>query len=717
MVASLTIRLRYVIVAVWVAVTVASLTLLPSLADVEGDPLGGIVPAEGPAVAAERRSAELFAFPLLSRITVVQRASEGLSAAEQARALDRAAEINLAAVPLLRTIVLALPVTNTGGLFPAARESGTTAITFLFFRPDASLRARWALGQTYAERIEADGDPVSGVTGPITARFEQVEAIERGLPRVEVATVALVALVLALALRALGAPLLVLGTAGIAYLTSTRLVAQAGEVLDVPVPREVEPVMVVLLLGIVTDYALFYLFAVRRRLSAGMERHQAALEATRTTTPIVTAAGLIVALGAAALLVGRLEFFRAFGPGAALTVLVGLAVSITLVPASLAIFGRAVFWPTIATREPKPAHEAHWRTSKLLAMSAAAAGVGVLAFPVSRALDIDLGLTLIRGLGDDSAVSRATTAAGRGFAPGITGPTELLVEGRNLTAHRDSLVRLQRRLAIQPGVAGVLGPAQLPPTAPRDVFVDSRGRAARYVIIFRHEPLSAPAIDSLRRLDDSLPAILAGAGLSGARARLAGDTALAEETVSSIVTDIQRIAGAAIVVNVVLLAVFLRALIPPLYLVATSIASLLAALGLTSLVFEDALGHVDITYYVPFAAAVLLLSLGSDYNLFVVGRIWQQARHLRLRDAVAVAVSRTSTPVGVAAVVLSASFALLALVPLRAFREFAFAMSAGIVLDAFVVRLLLVPSLVLLAGRLNWWPARQAPASTLEPGE
>ena len=76
-------------------------------------------------------------------------------------------------------------------------------------------------------------------------------------------------------------------------------------------------------------------------------------------------------------------------------------------------------------------------------------------------------------------------------------------------------------------------------------------------------------------------------------------------------------------VNFVLLALFLRALVAPLYLLAASVASVAAALGLTTLFFQGLLGHSDITYYVPFAAGVLLVSLGSDYNVYVVGRIWE----------------------------------------------------------------------------------------------
>jgi RND superfamily putative drug exporter len=118
------------------------------------------------------------------------------------------------------------------------------------------------------------------------------------------------------------------------------------------------------------------------------------------------------------------------------------------------------------------------------------------------------------------------------------------------------------------------------------------------------------------------------------------------------------------------------------------------------------LHHGSLVYYVPFVVAVLLVSLGSDYNVFVVGRIFQEARGRPLREAVAVAVPRASRAITTAGLALAAGFGLLALVPLAQFREIAVAMALGIVLDTFVVRSLLVPALVVLFGRAGSWPGR-----------
>ena len=199
-------------------------------------------------------------------------------------------------------------------------------------------------------------------------------------------------------------------------------------------------------------------------------------------------------------------------------------------------------------------------------------------------------------------------------------------------------MRLQRALERESGIATAIGPAT---PAARDIpgfVLAENGAAARYLLVLDDEPQGGPAVDTVERLRERLPALTEEAGLSGVEVRLAGDTALAGETVETITQDLIRIGIAAFLVNFILLAIFLRALIAPLYLVLASTLALAASIGLTTLFFQGFLGHDEITYHVPFAVAVLLLSLGSDYNVFVVGRIWQAAEGgLSLREAIATA--------------------------------------------------------------------------------
>lgn len=740
-VAWLVTRMRFVIVAAWVAGAVSATVLLPSLAEGDGAPLGGLIAEGSEAVQARQRSAELFDVPILAETAVVQRSPGGLSDEAQLRVFERAAGI--LEQPGGDGIAFALPITNTERLFPASRESSTTAITYLFFEPGTSIGDQRAGAEAFAEReVSAPGDHLVGVTGAVPARVEEASRVADSLTTIEIATVAVIALILGLTFRSAGAPLVTLVAAGLAYLVTVRILPVVGDLLGVGMPREIEPLVVVLLLGIVTDYAIFFLSGFRRRLVAGERRLAAAERATAQNLPIVLTAGLIVAAGAAALLAGKLEYFRALGPGMALTALVALLVSVTLIPALLAIFGRAILWPSAARTVPgqneapaspevvaaTPAHRplreriALFSTAKPVAAVVVALTVAVLIAAATGLRDMDLGFTLIRGLPESSPVRQAENAAAEGFAPGILAPTEVLIEQEGLGAKRDALVRLEELIAQEDGVAGVVGPREEPADIATNAVVSEDGSAARIVLILDREPLGAAAIDMIRRLDDRLPELVEEAGLPGARTALAGDSALAENTVSLTVDDLQRIALAALGVNLLLLVLFLRSVVAPLFLLASSVLALGATLGLTTYFFQSLLGYDEITYYVPFAAAVLLVSLGSDYNVFVVGRVWEEARKRSLRDAIATAAPRASKTITVAGLALAASFALLAIVPLRAFAELGFALAVGVLVDAFVVRSLLVPALIALFGDLSWWPGtrrvqRRRLVSAQPPGE
>ena len=226
----------------------------------------------------------------------------------------------------------------------------------------------------------------------------------------------------------------------------------------------------------------------------------------------------------------------------------------------------------------------------------------------------------------------------------------------------------------------------------------------RYVVILNADPLGSRAITILDRLEAATPRLLAQAGLNGARVLYAGDTALVQETVNATMADLARVAPVVMVAVLVMLALFLRALLAPVYLLGASLLALAAAFGIATYLFQDILHYHDITYYVPFTAAVLLVALGSDYNVFVVGRIWQEARQRPLRTAIEVGGAGAARAITVAGVILGLSFALLAIIDIQSFREVAVVMAVGLLIDTMIVRTLLVPALISLGGHAGVWP-------------
>jgi putative drug exporter of the RND superfamily len=774
--AATVVALRHLVPLAWIAAVVWASLALPDLASAPTAPLEDLAAKNGAASQAQARSIERFGFPLSTDTAVVQRDPRGLPRGAQQRLLNGARAVLERSPAVPGDIRAALPITNGAREVPA-RERGTTAITYLFFAPELGLDRRTEAAREYGQgALGGDSGAVVGVTGAAPAREEQFKQITDALPIIEAASVALIFVVVAIAFRSFGAPLVALIAALIAYLLTVRILPWAGEQADVTVPKEVQPVIVVLLLGLVTDYAIFFLSGMRRRLRQGEPRIPAARATVTEVGPIVFTAGLIVAAGTAALVAGKLDFFRAFGPGLALTTLISMVVAITLVPALIAIFGGRLFGKrvreagaraaaeraerggraldpepvapgadetgepedkgpsvrrgpvarlllritrpiTAMRRTPELAREhgtAPWRmfvarvaTSRPVALPIAILAIAALALGASFVRDTRLGLTFIGSLPPDSEVRRSADAAALGFAPGILAPTEIDVEQPGIGARRVQLARLEELIGREPGVAAVLGPREQARGLPA-VTVSRDGQAARFAVVLDEDPLGAPAIDIFGDLRDRMPALLRRAGIPpGAQLSFGGETALADDTVTRVLDDLKRVAVVAILVNVLLLAVYMRALVAPLYLVACSVLGLLASLGLTTFLFQGVLGEDDLTYYVPFAAAVLLVALGSDYNVFVAGRIWEEAQHHRLGEAIAIAMPAAARAVTAAGFALAASFALLAIVPLRSFREFAVVMVAGVLIDTFIVRSMLVPALTALFGEKAWWPGRR----------
>ena len=709
------VTLRHLVVVGWIAGAVAMALTLPGLGS-SGQQLDLPLPDDAAPLAAEQRSAEIFGAPLISRTQVVVSRPGGLSAAEQAALGRFALDVSQRRVAGLGEIAAAVPLTSAGGVAPGAREGGPASIlTYLAFADAPSISRQAELGRAYIAAAPIPRGASAGLTGSSAARQDQIDTINDWLPLVVGITLALMVLVVAVVFRSIVAPLVVLAAIAVAYVVDVHAIGAVADATGIVASQDIEPVVSALLIGIVTDYAIFYLFAVRSRLREH-RAPQAAIGASAQMMAIVLTAGLTTALGTATLLIGDVDFFRAFAPALALTALVGVVVSVTLLPALLAILGRGAFWPrrtfpsgaSAAARTERAPVATRLLTTRGVAAVVVALLAGGLLVAASPLRDLELGLGLTSGRASDS---RAVDA---GFVAGVTAPTELLVEGPGAT-DAAVLARLGQELRARPGVADIIGPSDPVPRLAPAAFVAPEASASRFVVVLDSQPTEHDAIQSLDGIEDALPGMLAAAGAPGARASLAGDTAIASASVDAMRTELIRVGVAALIVNFVLLALFLRALVAPLYLLAANALTVAASLGITTWLFQDVLDQGQLVYYVPFATAVLLLALASDYTIYLVGGIWRAARRVGLVGGIRTAMPAASRSISVAGLVLAGSFGLLAMVPIEALRQFAFVMALGVALDAFVVRPLLVPALITLVGRRGFWPSAPAPAPAAEP--
>lgn len=708
---------RWFVVAGWIAITIAVSVLLPAEGADGGGDLGGLLPAGSPAVEVQDRSLQYFQVPVLSDTSVVVHDPAGLTPLTRADvvlwALTFVQAYQQGEVPQERNqIVAAVPIPTS---------TPQTAVTYLYFSAGTLLTPASELAQQYASHFHNQQSVQTFVAGVGPAQLAQAAYLVDRLHLFEIATLALIAVVVGVALRSIVAPIAVLAVAGLAYLVAVRLLAVLAAAAGFSLPDELRPLLAALLLGVVTDYCVLFFFGFRDQLKRGYGRREAALRSTALESPIVAIAGLTVAAGTAALVAANFTLFQAFGPAMSLTVVIALGVSLTLVPAVMTILGRHLFIPWAPQRLDKIVDRHPRRTGWLIqavadrrgALAATAFTVGILLVAAAPLTHMRLDMSFSAGLPSDDPVQRASSVLDDSGIRGVTAPTEVLVEGQGIAGQRDALGRMQAAIEQQPGVAAVLGPAQNPLPDNYGLVFAPGGDAARFVVIFDSDPLGADAIAHLRQLDAGLGALASTAGVQNAAVAVTGQTAIASELAQITRENLWITLCAALAVVLVILVIYLRSIPAPLVLLACSALGVAAALGLTVLVFQDLRGNSGLTFYAPFATAVLLLALGSDYNVFTVGSIWHEARKHPLSTAIARAMPATSRAVSTAGVILAATFAMVAIIPLETFRQIAFTMAVGLLLDTFLIRPILTPAVLTLLGSVAGWPSRRIRTSVV----
>ena len=703
--ARLIVALRWLIVPAWIVGAVLVTIHLPSIFASEASDLGSLLPRDSEAIQVEEKAIDVFGVPVLSRTMVIAHdpddfsEEQGKAAASFISAIDEQ--------PMGRVHLRAVPLIDAPGLLES-KQLGTTLVVFLYVDPLLGEAEEIATIDRFTAGLQRVTDaPTVHVTGAIPASREETDIAEDRLLWVELATIALVVLILAFYFRSPGIPLLGLVTVGIAYLVADHVLGWASERYGVSIPREVDPVIVALLFGILTDYLVFFASDYRRHLREGASSCEAVREVTTELLPVIATAALMIAGAALTLLLSGVRFLSAFGPGLAVAVLVGAAVALTFVPAMLAIFGRILLWPNSPAPETGGVHpKERGPRGRVVGFAARHPAIVslfcllVLVAAASGLRNLEIGNPIIRGLPESTDARQGYDIATDTLGPGVLGPTMLVLEEPGIGERTEQLTSLQLALREQDGIAGVVGPAMEPENdRPYGVLVAKSGDAARYVLVLGADPDGAEGTQILSDFEEDLPALLAEHDLASAEVGITGDTTIADELNEDTWSAFARVAPAALLVLLALLWLLLRSWSAPLYLVGVSVLVVAASLGLTVYVFQDLLGYGELAFFVPIATAILLLALGADYNVFLISRIWSEAERQDLRPAIRTAGSRAARAIMVAGLILALSFAAVALIPTESFRELAFAMSIGLLLDTLLARTLLIPALVSLFGR------------------
>lgn len=697
-----------IVIALWVAAA-ALLPMFLSASSGGGSGFASFVPANSRAVQVEKQSLAQFQVPVLSETSVVVHDPHGLSVLTRADVIAWALSYTQsyvagAAQPSGPHILAAVPI-------PTATPD--TAATYLYVS-GASPGETDRLAAQYAAHFANQASVSTFVTGLVPSEVAEQHYLDSRLGLFAAASVAVVAFIVALTFRSVIAPIVVLGVAGLGYVVAQPLLNLLSGLLGFALPPELQPIIVALLLGVVTDYSVLFFSDLRDQVRLGFDHASAVQRTLRREAAIVSVAGLTVAGGTIALLAANLQLFQAFGPALALTVLIGLVVSLTLTPALMTVLGHRLF-RVVGSTPHRP--RARARSSAAVGLlirtvrrrrSAAVAALAVVVALLAAAspvlgLRLDVSFTSTLPHGDE--VRRGAAVLADSSVRGVTAPTELLVESRHIARRRVALSRLQAAVARQPGVTEVLGPAQNPLPARLGVVLSKDGNAARLIVIFNSDPLGARAISQLHKLRQHADSLATAAGLHHARLEFTGETAIAAELAALTRSNLLLTLLVALGVELVILLLFLRSLLTPIALLACSALGVAAALGLTTWFFQDVRGDTGLTFYAPFATAVLLLALGSDYNVFAIGTIWEEAKRRPLAEALSVAVPRSSRAITVAGFILAATLGMVAIIPLETFREVAFTMAFGLLIDTLLVRPVLTPAVLTLMGRVAGWPS------------
>ena len=263
--AAWTVRRRWQIVAAWL-LALGGLVAMPPVGT-GGNELASIIPLDSPAISSELRALDEFGFPLSSRVAVVQRDPAGLSLFVQAESVLDALAVNQGPKPQW-PLLGALPITNSIKLFGPDGETNTSVLTYLFMDPVSSFASQQEAAQRYiGQELERPEDHVVGVAGSVPARAEQARLVSENLPLLELLTVLAIIGLVGLTFRSVVAPAIALVASGIAFVATINLSEVLSGLAGISTPAELEPLLVALLLGVVTDYTIFYVMALQGRIA------------------------------------------------------------------------------------------------------------------------------------------------------------------------------------------------------------------------------------------------------------------------------------------------------------------------------------------------------------------------------------------------------------------------------------------------------------------
>jgi RND superfamily putative drug exporter len=454
-------------------------------------------------------------------------------------------------------------------------------------------------------------------------------------------------------------------------------------------------ILSVLVFGAGTDYALLLTARYREELCRHEDHHLAMAAALRRAGPAIVTSGITVVLALLCLLSARLSDVAALGPVCAAGVVCAMAAQLLVLPALLVICGRRVFWPFV----PRPGHG----SPELSGWWAAAAQV-----ITRRPALLGAGLAVLLAAG---AGGLAAYHGGVGQANGFRDPVQSVAAQQILARHIGPGAGAPATVLVRPGAAAAARAAALASPGVASVGPASTlGTRRTFTVTFAAGPDSTAAQHDLVVLRDRLRTA------SGPGALVGGQTATDVDTAAAAAHDRLVVFPLVLLVVLVMLGLLLRAAVAPVLLTASVALSYLCSLGVSILVFRYLFRFPGVDPSVPIFGFVFLVALGVDYNIFLVARAREEVAGHGPAGGMARALAVTGGVITSAGVVLAATFAVLAVLPLVALTEVGFLVAFGVLADTVLVRSALVPAVAVLLGWRWWWPGARPGAAVPAAG-
>jgi len=668
-------RTKYIVVVFWILVVAALGGLAGKLQGAEKNDASAYLPSSAESTQ-ELSEQNLFQSRNLNPALIVYVRDSGVTAADMAKAKTDA------------RYFASLPAVN-GRVAPPAVSKDHKAIetavgSELGFNSDIG----GFISTVKGEATKDNAGLSVYVGGPAASAADQIKIFKGIDTTLLYATLAVVIALLLLTYRSPVLWLLPILSAGVALTVAQAVIYLLTQHAHLTVNGQSEGILVVLVIGASTDYALLLIARYREELRRHADRHQAMAVALRRAGPAIIASGLTVVAGMLCLLAAESNDISGLGPVAAVGIAVGLIAMVTLLPAILVIFGRWIFWPARpGFGTPEPTSRGIWsrigrgisrrpRTVWMVtAILLGAGAAGMIGFKVGP-------LTTAQAFRGTPPSIAAQNVVARYFPAGEGEPVQVIT-----TASAAGQVR--SALAGTPGIASVTQP----------VTREGRSFLQATMTPAPDSPAAYTLVDKIRTTVHAIP---------GAEARVGGGTAISKDVESAAAHDRNLLIPLILAVVFIILGVLLRALVAPLVLIATVVLSFGSALGISSLFFKHVFGFAGADTGMPLFVFVFLVALGIDYNIFLMTRVREESIRSGTRRGALTGLAATGGVITSAGLVLAGTFAMLSTLPLVEFTEIGFAVALGVLLDAIVVRSVLVTSLTLDIGRHVWWPSALA---------